>query len=103
MNSRFRWSTNESVAVYVPARFVNYVALGAFPLDGIRFFDDSPAIQGRFFPDIPVPVEPPEALVSRPCDRILVMSASFGVRIKARLTAQVPPATRITTLAELLR
>ena len=96
-------AADESVAVYVPARFVNYVALGAFPLDGIRFFDDSPAIHGSFFPGIPVPMEPPEALVSRPCDRILVMSASFGVRIKARLTAQVPPATRITTLAELLQ
>ena len=96
-------NANETVAIYVPARFVNYVALAAFPLDGIRFFDDSPAMQGHFFPGIPVPVEPPEALVSRPCDRILVMSASFGVRIKARLTAQVPPATRITTLAELLQ
>lgn len=96
-------NASQSVAIYVPARFVNYVALGALPLDGIRFFDDSPAMQGRFFPGIPVPVEPPEALVTRPCDRILVMSASFGVRIKARLTAQVPPATRITTLAELLQ
>jgi hypothetical protein len=96
-------NANETVAIYVPGRFVNYVALGALPLDGIRFFDDSPALQGRFFPGIPVEVEPPEALVSRPCDRVLVMSASFGVRIKARLTAQVPSATRITTLAELLQ
>ena len=93
---------NESVAVYVPARFVNYVALGAFPLEGIRFFDDSPAMQGHFFPCIPIPVESPEALIARPCDRVLVMSASFGARIKARLSAQNPSTTRITTLAELL-
>jgi len=94
-------SGNESVAVYVPARFVNYVALGTLPLDRVRFFDDSESLQGRFFPGIPIPVEAPAALLARPCDRVLVMSASFGARIKARLAPLVPPTTRITTLAEL--
>jgi len=93
----------ESVAVYVPGRFVNYLAIGGLGFDGLRFFDDSPSLQGRFFPGIPIAVEAMEALVARPCPRVLIMSDSFGDRIKARLTPLLPAATVVTTLGDLLR
>ena len=91
----------EPAGIYVPGRFVNYVALGGLALEGLRFFDDSPALQGKFFPGIPIPVEPMEALVARPCARVLVMSASFGQRIRSRIARLLPPTTRIVTLDEL--
>lgn len=92
----------ESVAVYVPGRFVNYLALGGLPIEGVRFFDDSPLLQGRFYPGIPIVVQSMDDLVASPCLRILIMSASFGVRIKTRLAALLPVSTRITTFAELV-
>ena len=93
----------ESVAVYVPGRFVNYVPLAGLSLEGIRFFDDSTATHGRYFPGISVAVESGDALVANPTKRVLVMSTSFGRKIKARLAPKLPPGTRITTLDELLR
>jgi len=93
----------EPVAIYVPGRFVNYIALGELPTDGLRFFDDSPALRGRYFPGVPIAVESMEDLAARPCPRVLIMSASFGAKIRARLLPLLPAATRITTLGELLR
>jgi carbamoyl-phosphate synthase large subunit len=91
----------EQVAIYVPARFANYVMLADLLLEGVRFFDDSPAMQGRYFPGIAVPVESSEALVANPCQRVLIMSTSFGTKIKARIIALLPPTTQITLLDEL--
>lgn len=93
----------EQIAIYVPGRFVNYIALGDLDFDDLRFFDDSPALHGRYFPGVRIAVESLEDLVVRPCPRVLVMSTSFGARIKARLLPLLPAATRLTTLAELLQ
>ena len=93
----------EPVAVYVPGRFLNYPALGGFSVDGIRCFDDSPALRGRYFPGVGVAVESLDDLVARPCPRVLIMSASFGEKIRTRLLPLLPATTRITTLGELLR
>ena len=95
--------SREDVAIYVPGRFVNYLPLGGLPMRGIRFFDDSPALQGHYFPGIPIPVESLDDLIARPCPRVLIMSASFADTIKTRLLSRVPAATRVTTLGELLR
>jgi carbamoyl-phosphate synthase large subunit len=91
----------ESVAVYVPGRFVNYIALGGLDPAGLRFIDDSPALTGRYFPGIDVRVETQDDLVARPTDRVLIMSRSFGGRIRARLTLLLPATTRVTGLDEL--
>ena len=93
----------ETIAVYVPGRFVNYLAIGDFGFHGLRFFDDSPSMHGRFYPGIPVPVEAMEDLVARPTPRVLIMSASFGDRIKARVAPLLPASTRWTTLDDVLR
>jgi carbamoyl-phosphate synthase large subunit len=94
---------NRKVAIYVPGRFVNYVSLGALDLDGVRFFDDSPALHGRYYPGIKIPVENRHALIADPCDWVLIMSASFGTRIAAELRPVLPEATEILTLSGLLR
>jgi carbamoyl-phosphate synthase large subunit len=93
----------DSVGIYVPGRFVNYVTLGGLPLNGVRFFDDSPALHGRYFPGIPVPVESREALLAEPTSHLLVMSASFGERIVAQIAPRLPARTRVTTLGALLK
>ena len=67
----------------------------------VRFFDDSPALLGKFFPGVPIPVESMDALVARPCRRVLIMSASFGARIRARIAPLLPATTSIVTLDEL--
>jgi carbamoyl-phosphate synthase large subunit len=92
----------ESVGVYVPGRFVNYVALGALPIAGFRFFDDSALLHGKYFPGVPIPVENGDELAARPTSRVLVMSTSFGAKIKARIAPRLP-SSRVTTLDELLR
>lgn len=94
---------NRTVAIFVPGRFVNYVSLGAPVLEHVRFFDDSPALHGRYYPGIPIAVESREALIADPCDRVLIMSASFGPRIAVGLRPVLPEATEIVTLTELLR
>jgi carbamoyl-phosphate synthase large subunit len=94
---------NRTVAIYVPGRFINYVPLGALTLERVRFFDDSPALHGRYYPGIRIPVESRDALIADPCDQVLIMSASFGARIAAELRPALPEATRIITLTELLR
>lgn len=94
-------AVGESVAIYVPARFANYVTLAKLSLEGVRFFDDSPAMHGRYFPGIAVPVESSEALVANPCQRVLIMSTSFGAKIRARIAALLPVTTKITILDEL--
>jgi carbamoyl-phosphate synthase large subunit len=93
----------EEVALYVPGRFVNYIPLGGLSTSGIRFFDDSPALHGRYFPGLPIAVEALADLVARPCPRVLIMSTSFGARIKTRIAPLLPASTRITTFGELLR
>jgi hypothetical protein len=89
--------------VYVPARFVNYLAIGGLSLEGVRFFDDSVALRGSYYPGIPIRVETLDELVARPCARILIMSSTFGARIAARVRPLVPATTEITLLADLLR
>ena len=91
----------EPAGIYVPGRFVNYLALGGLSAEGLRFFDDSPALLGRFFPGVPIPVESMNAMAARPCRRVLIMSASFGARIRARIAPLLPATTSILTLDEL--
>jgi nucleoside-diphosphate-sugar epimerase/2-polyprenyl-3-methyl-5-hydroxy-6-metoxy-1,4-benzoquinol methylase len=91
----------QSVGVYVPGRFVNYVAMADLDIGNLRFFDDSAAMLGRFFPGVNVPVENRDDLVARPPARVLVMSKSFGKKIKERIVPLLPSTTQVTTLDEL--
>lgn len=85
-----------SVGVYCPAR-----ALTILPQDvnGLRFFDDSPSLQGKYYPPFSVVVESREALLAEPVDELWIMSRTFGRKLKAVLEPQLP-ATRIRLLEE---
>ena len=94
---------DESVGIYVPGRFVNYVLLGGLATEGLRFFDDSTALHGRYYPGVPVVVESRAQLLAQPSARVLVMSKSFGDRIREDLQPLLPATTHIDTLDDLLR
>jgi SAM-dependent methyltransferase len=95
-----------SLGIYCAGRFVNYHALLADALPAtcsVRWFDDDPALHGRFYPPIPIAVEGPEALHARPVDELLIASWTFGEALRERL-ADDPAltSTRIITFADVL-
>jgi hypothetical protein len=69
----------------------------------MRWFDDDPAVQGRFYPPIPIAVEGRDALLARPVDEILIASWTFGEALRDRLADEPALAgSRIRTLADVL-
>jgi SAM-dependent methyltransferase len=53
----------------------------------MRFFDDDPALQGKFLPPFSSPIEGLDSLICRPVDTVVVMSRTFGDRIRNKLKA----------------
>ncbi len=51
----------------------------------MRFFDDDPALQGKFLPPFSCRIEGLDSLISRPVHTVLVMSRTFGERIRKNL------------------
>lgn len=89
-----------SVGVYVPAR-----ALALLPLDvSVRFFDDDPELQGKYYPPFSAPVESRQSLLDDPVDELWIMSRSFGAGMAEELTG-LPQLCNIVivTLDELCR
>lgn len=84
------------VGIYVPGRFLNFIALGGLPVHKLRFFDDSPAVHHQFYPGVPVRIENRDELIARPTAAILIMSSSFGTKIKARLSPLLPHVPTVT-------
>jgi SAM-dependent methyltransferase len=95
-----------SLGIYCGGRFVNYYALLAKALPvmpPMRWFDDDPALHGRFYPPIPIAVENRDALLARPVDELLIASWTFGEALREQLVGD--PAlrrARIRTLADVL-
>lgn len=94
-----------TLGIYCGGRFVNYHAL--VPSEArpavTRWFDDDPAIQGRFYPPVPIAVESRDALLADPVDELLIASWTFGAALRAQLERE--PAlsgTRIRTFADVL-
>jgi carbamoyl-phosphate synthase large subunit len=90
------------VGIYVPGRFVNLIALGQLPVQKLRFFDDSPSIHKQFYPGVPIRIENRDDLVARPPAAVLIMSSSFGTKIKARLAPLLPASLPVVTIDELV-
>ena len=91
-----------SVGIFVPARAVNMLSMREDGLEGIRFFDDDPGLAGMYFPGIGVPVESRDDLYRSPPSTVLIMSLSFGERIRDAIQPGLGPEVEITLLRDIL-
>ena len=90
-----------SLGIYVPARFVNAMAIAGISADSIRFFDDDPGLVGTYYPGIPIAIETRSDLIKSPPDSILIMSRTFGPELAEQLK-QLLSATKVLTVADIL-
>jgi len=95
-----------SLGIFPGGRFINYLALLTGRLDtlpAIRWFDDDPALHGRFYPPIAIAIEPRAALLADPVSELLIASWTFGALLQDQLRAEPALAsTRIHAITELL-
>ena len=56
----------------------------------IRFFDDDPGIHNKYFDGFPVAVESLNDLIEEPVSHMLILSSSFGRKIKERVQQLIP-------------
>jgi len=54
----------------------------------MRFFDDDPAQQDKFLPPFKVVIEACNELFAKPVDNLVILSRTFGHRIRDSLRAQ---------------
>lgn len=73
-----------TVGVYCGARGIALLD----PAQPMRFFDDDPAQQGKFLPPFPMAISGREALLTVPVDYLIIMSRTFGGRIRHSLRQQ---------------
>ena len=71
-------------------------------LERIRFFDDDAALAGTYFPAIDIPVETRDDLYRSPPSSVLIMSLSFGERIRDSLRTHLRSDVEIRLLSDLL-
>ena len=81
-------SSGRTLGVYCPSRFINYHALIGSDLPQIRYFDDDPLLEGRYYPPFDVQIEARTGLLKSPVDEVLVMSWTFGDRIVESLQSE---------------
>lgn len=69
-----------------------YCAARGLPLldaaQPVRFFDDDPALQGKFLPPFNVAIAGRDDLFTKPVDHLVIMSRTFGRRIRDSLRQQ---------------
>jgi hypothetical protein len=69
----------------------------------VRWFDDDPALHGRFYPPIPIEVESRDALLAHPVDELLIASWTFGEALREQLAENSAlVGTRIRTFGDVL-
>lgn len=91
-----------TIGVFVPARAANMLAMRDDGLEGIRFFDDDAGLNGKYFPAIDIRVESRDDLYRSPPSSLLIMSLSFGAKIRDSLRARLRPNVEIRLLGDLL-
>ena len=70
-----------TVGIYCSARGLALLD----PAWTLRFFDDDPELQGKFLPPFQVSIEAREKLLAEPVDYLVIMSRTFGRRIRDSL------------------
>lgn len=76
-----RWLGLGEVGIYCPSRLLNFLP----PKDGILFYDDAVAIQGKYYPPFETSVRDRTALFADSPPTLLIGSRTFGARLKAEL------------------
>ena len=66
------------------------------PTQRMRFFDDDPAQQGKFLPPFQVAIAGRDNLFAKPVDQLVIMSRTFGQRIRDSLRQQGYPGSIVT-------
>jgi SAM-dependent methyltransferase len=94
----------ESVGIYVPGRAINALSIIKERIDvsNLRFFDDNNALRGKYFPGFDIPIEGREGLISRPTDRVLIMSHTFGTSVANGIRSTLGNSLTITMWRDLL-
>jgi SAM-dependent methyltransferase len=96
-------STQAPLGIYCPGRFINYQALLADDLPPLRYFDDDPLLEGRFYPPSPIPIESRAGLLAQPPAHLLIVSWTYGEQIARSLrTDGGLDGVQIQTIAGLL-
>lgn len=73
-----------SIGIFCAARIINLLNL-IQPRELPRFFDDDPRLYGKYYPPIGVPVESRTSLLTNPVNELVIMSRSFGSKLRAEL------------------
>lgn len=76
---------NLNLGLYCPARALNYLAELNLDCQNLRFFDDDPNLKGLYYPPFNAQIESRGSFCESPPDRLLIMSRSFGSRIRSAL------------------
>lgn len=93
----------QTVGIYVPGRIVNALVISKIPLNGIRFFDDNPMLHNTFFPGINIKIESRAELLKNPPHAVLIMSNSFGKKIRQSLAPLLKEKTEILTWTDIFK
>jgi len=75
---------NRSLGIFCPGRGINILHF-IQPRNASRFFDDDRLIHGKYYPPFDIPIESRHSLIEQPVDELLIMSSSFGERLKSEL------------------
>lgn len=92
-----------TVGIYVPGRIVNALSLikDSVDLSKLRFFDDNELLQNTYYAGFNIQIESRKSLIASPPSEILIMSYSFGEKIREQLKTILSKKIRMITWQEL--
>jgi len=95
-------SEGKTIAIYVPIRAIN--ALHILGLDGgsFRFVDDNTLLHDTYLPGFGSIVEGREGLLRNPVDIVIIMSYSFGDKIRKNISEVLAETTKIYTIVDFM-
>ncbi|MFX0197888.1 MAG: class I SAM-dependent methyltransferase [Candidatus Hodarchaeota archaeon] len=76
--------TKRSLGIFCPGRVINTLHL-IRPANALHFFDDDESLHGKYYPPFDIPIESRRALIERPVDELVIMSSSFGEKLRGEL------------------
>lgn len=92
-------SPGASLGLYVPLRALPYLS-NLNSVRRMRFFDDDPALKGKYYDGCDIPIENFQDLCKNSPSHILICSFSFGDKIVSKIRA-AGLASKILTLKEI--